>query len=206
MISFSEIETTSKRASKAAGFSWGIAEEIGKSIKSLELFGLPGIINLNLYLKRIKKRHPKKIKKIEKIEKENKTEDKELCPIYSGVAFLDRCMELEKLQSLKFYNVSYPLLMLPFISRASEIMSKKILIQYDNASFLLNFDKSIFSKNINKQAQPLTKVLNIEFVENKNSFSEQDWKELYKLSEETFVDESDASKIKAAGAGLTDND
>jgi len=42
MMSFSEIETTTKRASKAAGFSWGIAEEIGKSIRSLELFGLPG--------------------------------------------------------------------------------------------------------------------------------------------------------------------
>ena len=203
MQSFSEIETTSKRASKAAGFSWGIAEEIGKSIKSLELFGLPGVINLNLYLNKIKKNHPKKIKKIEK---ENKAEDKELCPIYSGVAILDRCMELEGLQSLKFYNVSYPLLMLPFVSRASEIMSKKILMQYDNASFLLNFDKSVFSKNIDKQAQPLTKELNIELVENKNSFLEQDWKELYKLSEETFVEESDSSKSKAAGAGLTDND
>ena len=66
MMSFSEIETTSKRASKAAGFSWGIAEEIGKSVRSLELFGLPGIINLNTYLKKIKKKHPKRIEKIEK--------------------------------------------------------------------------------------------------------------------------------------------
>ena len=203
MMSFSEIETTTKRASKAAGFSWGIAEEIGKSIRSLELFGLPGIINLNNYLKKIKKKHPKKI---EKIEKENKTEGKELCPIYSGVAFLDRCLELEKLKSLKFYNVNYPLLMIPFISRASEIMSKKILVQYDNTSFLLNFDRAIFSKNIDQQAQSLANVVNIEFIENKNSFSEQDWKELYKLSEETFVEESDSSRSKAAGAGLTDND
>ena len=203
MITFSEIETTTKRASKAAGFSWGVAEEIGKSIRSLELFGLPGIINLNQYLKKIKKKHPTKITKIEK---ENKTDDKELCPIYSGVAFLDRCLELEKLKSLKFYNVNYPLLMLPFISRASEIMGKKILVQFDDSSFLLNFDKSIFSKNFEKQAQSQAKIVNIEFIENKNSFSEQDWKELYKLSEETFVDESDSLKKKAAGAGLTDND
>ena len=203
MRSFSEIDTTAKRASKAAGFSWGMAEEIGKSIRSLELFGLPGIINLNQYLKKIKKKHPTKITKIEK---ENKTDDKELCPIYSGVAFLDRCLELEKLKSLKFYNVSYPLLMLPFISRASEIMSKKILVQIDSSSFLLNFDKSIFSKNIEKQSQSIAKVVNIEFMENKNSFSEQEWKELYKLSEETFVDESDSLKKSAAGAGLTDND
>ena len=203
MITFSEIETTTKRASKAAGFSWGVAEEIGKSIRSLELFGLPGIINLNQYLKKIKKKHPKKITKIEK---KNKTKDKELCPIYSGIAFLDRCLELEKLKSLKFYNVSYPLLMLPFISRASEMMSKKILVQFDKSSFLLNFDKSIFSKDIEKQAQSIAKVVNIEFMENKNSFSKQDWKELYKLSEETFVDESDSLKKTGAGAGLTDND
>ena len=203
MITFSEIETTTKRASKAAGFSWGVAEEIGKSIRSLELFGLPGIINLNQYLKKIKKKHPNKMTKIEK---ENKTDDKELCPIYSGVAFLDRCLELEKLKSLKFYNVSYPLLMLPFISRASEIMSKKILVQFDSSSFLLNFDKSIFSKNIEKQSQSIAKLVNIEFMENKNSFSEQEWKELYKLSEETFVDESDSLKETGAGAGLTDND
>ena len=203
MRSFSEIDTTAKRASKAAGFSWGIAEEIGKSIRSLELFGLPGIINLKNYLKKIKQKHPKKIAKIEK---KNKIDDRELCPIYSGVALLDSCLELEKLKSIKFYNLSYPLLILPFISKASEIISKKILIQYDNTSFLLNFDKSIFSKNIDKQVQSLANVVNIEFIENKNSFSEQDWKELYELSEETFVDESDSSKEKAAGAGLTDND
>ena len=168
MRSFSEIETVSKRASKAAGFSWGVAEEIGKSIKSLELFGLPGIINLNLYLKKIKTNHPKKI---QKIENKNKTNDKELCPIYFGVAFLDQCTELEKLKSIKFYNVNYPLLILPFISKASEFLGKKILVQYNNVSFLMNFDKSIFSKNINKQADSLAKEINIEFLENKNSFS-----------------------------------
>ena len=203
MRSFSEIETVSKRASRAAGFSWGIAEEIGKSIKSLELFGLPGIINLNLYLKKIKTNHPKKI---QKIENKNKTNDKELCPIYFGVAFLDQCTELEKLKSIKFYNVNYPLLILPFISKASEILGKKILVQFNNTSFLTNFNKSILSKNIDKKVNPLANEISIEFLENKNSFSDQDWNELYKLSEETFVEESDSLKHGGAGAGLTDND
>ena len=49
MKSLSEIETTSKRASRAAGFSWGIAEEVGKSVRLLELFGVPRINNLNQY-------------------------------------------------------------------------------------------------------------------------------------------------------------
>ena len=203
MQSLSEIDTTSKRASKAAGFSWGVAEEIGKSIRSLELFGLPGIINLNLYLKKIKKNHPEKLNKIDK---ENKPQNKELCPIYCGVAFLDQCKQLENLVSIKFYNVNYPLLILPFISRASEILGKKILVQFNNTSFLTNFDKSILSKNIDEKVNPLTNEISIEFLENKNSFSDQDWKELYKLSEETFVEESDSLKQSGAGAGLTDND
>ena len=39
-MSFSEIETVSKRASKAIGYSWGIAEEIGKSVRILEMFNM----------------------------------------------------------------------------------------------------------------------------------------------------------------------
>ena len=49
MKSLSEIETVAKRASKAAGYSWGISEEVGKNIRLLEMFGLPGIKNLNEY-------------------------------------------------------------------------------------------------------------------------------------------------------------
>ena len=203
MQSLSEIDTTSKRASKAAGFSWGVAEEIGKSIRSLELFGLPGIINLNLYLKKIKKNHPEKLNKIDK---ENKPQNKELCPLYCGVAFLDQCKQLENLVSIKFYNVNYPLLILPFISKASEILGKKILVQFNNTSFLTNFDKSILLKNIDNKVSSLANEISIEFLENKNSFSDQDWNELYKLSEETFVEESDSLKQSGAGAGLTDND
>ena len=43
MKSLSEIETTVKRASKAAGYSWGVSEETAKGIRLLELFSLPGI-------------------------------------------------------------------------------------------------------------------------------------------------------------------
>ena len=51
MRSYSEIETTIKRATKAKGFSWGISEEVGKNIRLLEMFGLPVLKNLNQYFK-----------------------------------------------------------------------------------------------------------------------------------------------------------
>ena len=204
MQSFSEIETTSKRASKAAGFCWGIAEEVGKNIKNLEMFGLPGVKNLNLYFKKIKK---KPTEKPNKIQKKNKPKSKELCPIYCGTAFLDSCKKLENLKIIKFFNVSYPLLLLPFLSRASDVVGKKISVKYEKNNFLLNFDKTIFSNRANNgEIIAKTKEISIIFLENNNSFSLKEWRDLYKLSEETFVGETESLKIKGAGAGLTDND
>ena len=204
MQSFSEIDTTSKRASKAAGFTWGVAEEVGKNMRNLEMFGLPGIKNLNLYLKKIKKNPSEKP---QKIEKRNKPKSKELCPIYCGTAFLDNCKKLENLKLIKFLNVSYPLLFLPFLSRASDMVGKKISVKYEKNNFLLNFDKTIFCNNINSgKTISKAKEISIEFLENNNSFSTKEWKELYRLSEETFVKETESLKKKGAGAGLTDND
>ena len=48
MQSSSEINTISKRAVKASGYTWGIAEEVGKSISSIEMFGIAGVKNLTL--------------------------------------------------------------------------------------------------------------------------------------------------------------
>ena len=70
----------------------------------------------------------------------------------------------------------------------------------------MNFNKSILSKNFDKQAINSVDEVSINFLDNKNSFSDQEWNELYKISEKTFVEESDSLKVKGAGAGLTDND
>ena len=56
MRSYSEIDTAVKRASKGIGFSWGVSEEVGKNIRLLEMFGLPGLKNLNQYYKILKKK------------------------------------------------------------------------------------------------------------------------------------------------------
>ena len=202
MMSFSEIETVSKRASKAIGYSWGISEEIGKSIRILEMFKLPGISTLNQYLKKIKNNHPKKLKNILNI---NKSDD-ELCPIYTGVRILDNCNQLEDLNIIKFFNINYPLLIIPFLSRSSEIINKPIHVILDQGKYILNSNKTILTNIEKSNNSKISKELTIQFEENKNLFTDTEWKELYKLSEDTFVPETDSLKNSAAGAGLTDND
>ena len=203
MRSLSEIETTVKRASRAVGYSWGIAEEVGKSIRLSELFGFPAIKHLNQYYQNKKKDNFEEIKLINKI---NKSDRSSFCPIILGVNFIDQVKDIETLKRCSVKNIAYPLLLLPFLSRSSEIIGKKLLISFDENKFLLNFNISISSNLWNKEFPVLANQVDISFLNNEDNFSDQDWKNLYKLAEDTFVEETDSLKEGAAGAGLSDND
>ena len=203
MRSLSEIDTLTKRASKGIGFSWGISEEIGKSIRLMEMFGLPGLKNLNNYFKTVK---TNQFQNISLITEKNISNKIPYCPLIAGINFMDQINSLEKFKKIIFYNMAYPILFIPFVSRSSEIIGKKLSLKIENQTYLLNFNQSIYLKNIIENLKDKAELLEIEFIENKNSFDEKDWQELYKLSEETFVKESESLKNTGAGAGLLDND
>ena len=203
MKSLSEIDTTSKRASKAIGFSWGEAEEIGKSIRILELFGLQGIKTLNQYYN---VRPSQNFENLNLIKEKNLSEKNPYCPISLGINFLDQVRTIEKLKKITFNNVAFPLLMLSFLSRSSEIIGKRINVKFNEVEFLLNLNVNISTNLLNKKLPNKADNVEVIFLENKDNFLEDEWKSLYKISEETFVEESDSLKQSAAGAGLTDND
>ena len=203
MKSLSEIDTISKRASRASGFDWGVAEEVGKNIRILEMQGIPGIKNLNYYYK---VRDKKNFEKLNLITKDNKSTQFEFCPIIAGVNFLDQVRSLESLNVIKLQKLAFPILFLPFISRASEVIGKKIFLKIDKRDFLLNYGNSIYSNSIDTGITTSGNKIMIKVFENIDSFEEKEWKELYKLSENTFVEENESLKKSGAGAGLTDND
>jgi hypothetical protein len=203
MKSLSEIETISKRASRAVGFSWGVAEEVGKCIRLLELFGFPGIKNLNQYYQ---KKNKESYQNLTIINQNNKSDKTSFCPIALGVNFLDQIKTLELLKKCTFQEIAYPLLFIPFLSRSSEIIGKKLLLKFDENEFLFNFNISISSNFIKKEFPVVAKNIEVSFVENKDTFTDVEWKALYKIAEDTFVEETDSLKQGAAGAGLTDND
>ena len=204
MRSSSEIITVSKRATKAAGFSWGIAEEVGKNIDVLELIGIAGIENLKSYLSDIKTKTPIGPNGIKS---QNKINNESLCPILTGVSLIDDFKNIEILKEINFYNVNFPLLMIPFISRLSFLIGKRVSIEIDEYKFKFNLDKYMFSNSdINSLILEHAKNVRITVFENEDSFSQEVWDELYELSTDTFVEENEKLKSTAAGAGLEDND
>ena len=203
MRSLSEIETAVKRATRAVGFSWGNSEEVGKCIRLLELFGLPGIKNLNQYYK---EKEARTFENLNLINEKNKPSSETFCPIILGISFLDQIKLLENHKKIEFHKIAYPLIFLSFLSRASEIVGKKIYIKFDQNEILLNLNVNIHSNLLNKDFPFLANDMEIKFVDNQDNFTELEWNSLYKLAEETFVEESESLKQGGAGAGLTDND
>ena len=203
MRSLSEIETAAKRASRAAGFSWGNSEEIGKSIRQLELFGLQGVKNLNQYYTDKKN---KEFENLNLISEKNEPSLEAYCPIILGISFLDQIKTVENFETVKFEKIAYPVIFLSFLSRASEISGKKIHARFDKNEILLNLNVNICSSFINQEFPNSANEIEIKFLNNEDNFTETEWNSLYDLAENTFVEESDSLKQGAAGAGLTDND
>ena len=203
MRSLSEIETAVKRASRAVGFSWGNSEEVGKSVRQLELFGLKGIKNLNQYYK---EKESKKFEDLNLISETNESSLEAYCPIILGISFVDQIKSIENFKTIKFKKVVFPILFLSFLSRASEISGKKIHAVFDQTEILLNLNVNISSNFFNQEFPEFANEIEIKFIDNKDNFKDSDWNSLYKLAEDTFVEESDSLKQGAAGAGLTDND
>ena len=203
MRSLSEIETAAKRASRAVGFSWRNSEEVGKSIRLLEMFGLQGIKNLNHYYK---EKETKNFEDLNLISEKNEPFSEAFCPIILGISFLDQIKSIENFDSIYFKKIAHPVIFLSFLSRASEISGKKIYVRFDQNKILLNLNVNISSNIFNKEFSKFANEIEIKFINNQDNFTDSEWNSLYKLAENTFVEERDSLKQGAAGAGLTDND
>ena len=203
MRSLSEIETAAKRASRAVGFSWGNSEEVGKSIRLLEMFGLQGIKTLNQYYK---DKETKNFEDLNLISEKNEPSSEAFCPIILGISFLDQIKLIENFDSIHFKRIAHPVIFLSFLSRASELSGKKIHFKFDQNEILLNLNVNISSNIFNQEFPKFANEIEIKFVNNQDNFTDSEWNSLYKLAENTFVEENDSLKQGAAGAGLTDND
>ena len=198
MHSLYEIETTVKRVARHQGLSWGIAEEAGKIVRSLEQSELPGLESFNRLIS-----FP--YNKCETVIDLTKNNHKNLCPIHFSIFFLDQSHATDLHQSFKFLNMQEPLLAIPLLIKAAQ----KNLISFEFTSTELKFFISsgnimILDKNqIPHQSNNITmKITN----KRQPQYSEETWDRLYELSLETFVEESEEKKLSGAGAGLTDND
>ena len=73
---------------------------------------------------------------------------------------------MASLNEIKFHNLAFPLLFLSFVSRASEVVGKKILLKIDNRKFLLNYNNSIYYNSLDDGIITIGNHISITFLDN----------------------------------------
>ena len=198
MHSLYEIETTVKRSAKSQGLSWGISEEIGKSIRILEQSGLRGLESF----KNIVDFGFDNLTKLTDINQKTTTH---LCPIHFGIFFQDQSHLKEMHQTFKFESLKEPLISIPFFIKAA----KKNLIYFHIHSSEISISITPGEMTSVNQNQIPTSINNFSIKvtqQRQKQYSNETWEDLYQLSLETFVEETEEKKLSGAGAGLSDND
>ena len=198
MQSLYEIETTIKRVSKSQGLSWGISEEAGKAIRSLEQSNLNG-------LESFKRLIDYGFNNLTKLLQTDQTNTQNLCPIHFGLFFYDQSHKKEIHKTFNFNELREPLIIIPFILKAAK--RNLVYFKLNSKDFSLSITPgNIFSLTKGEIPQSLSDFTLSVIPQREVNYSEKTWDELYQLSLDTFVDESEEKKLSGAGAGLTDND
>ena len=198
MHSLYEIETTVKRSAKSQGLSWGTSEEIGKAIRLLEQSEMGGLESFKRLL-------DKGLSNLVKLKMIDQIDTNNLCPIHFGLFYLDQSHKSDLQKEIKFQSIFEPLIIIPFLQRAS----KRNLLYFQINSSELNMSITPGGLLLTNKNEIPSKLDNFSInLTNKRrvNYSDQTWKQLYELSLETFVEESEEKKLSGAGAGLTDND
>jgi len=198
MHSLYEIETTVKRSAKSQGLSWGVSEEIGKAVRVLEQSGLQGLESFKNII-------DYGFDNLIKLSDINQKETSDLCPIHFGIFFQDQSHLKEMHQTFEFKSLQEPLICIPFLIKAAKKNLIYFHIHSDNLkisitpSEMTSIDQNKIPNLVNNFSIHVT-------PQRQSQYSDKTWEDLYQLSLETFVEETEEKKLSGAGAGLSDND
>ncbi len=198
MHSLYEIETTVKRSAKSQGLSWGVSEEIGKAIRVLEQSGLQGIESFKNII-------DFGFDNLIKLTDINQKETSNLCPIHFGIFFQDQSHLKEMHQTFEFKSLQEPLICFPFLIKAAKKNLIYFHIHSDNLKISIT-PSEMTSINQNKIPNLVNNFSIHVTPQRQSQYSDKTWEDLYQLSLETFVEETEEKKLSGAGAGLSDND
>ena len=198
MHSLYEIETTVKRSAKSQGLSWGVSEEIGKAVRVLEQSGLQGLESFKNII-------DYGFDNLIKLTDINQKETSNLCPIHFGIFYQDQSHLKEMHQTFEFKSLQEPLISIPFLIKAAKKNLIYFHIHSDNLKISIT-PSEMTSINQNKIPKLVNNFSMHVTSQRQSQYSDKTWEDLYQLSLETFVEETEEKKLSGAGAGLSDND
>jgi Protein of unknown function (DUF3726) len=222
-VSLTEIETSAQRAARGAGYSWGLAEEAGQAARWLAMRGLPWLRPLS----RGVLQHMAQLESFDSARLQGSIYGPSgpgrcLGPISVLMALSDEMIALPHAGAeLSFRALAGPILILPVLVRLSKRFDRPLLVRWPGVAIECRGGEAFCeaaSLNVLESgvadwvtvgratARSSTNGPHSSVLHQGAEVEDHMWRELQSVARRTYVPESDTSRRRGAGTGLTDND
>lgn len=207
-FSLNEVEVTAKKAARGAGYPWGLAEEAGKATRWLCAQGLDGCGALAGLLdagfaEALTEHGPKTLSGVWQ-------GNAALCPLFTGSALTD-CAARLRAGPLELAQVAQPMLLLPFAAAASRQLATALVVEGPGFRAAtdgtrLHLDGEIApAASITLGPGPMPEDLSPP-LHTRATPEPEAWDRLNAFAHRTYAPATEDSRLRGAGAGLSDND
>ncbi len=207
-FALNEVEATAKRATRGAGYCWGIAEEAGKATRWLCAHSMDGVGALARLLERdyaatVDIHTPKGLRDVW-------TGDQQLCPLMTGASLSD-CAGLLQTGPICIQQICVPLLLLPFAANGARSQDTVFTLTIDGSLAITDGISVSMQKECPDEAEHVVVSLGGAISDRQPCLTRAaprpaDWDTLLRYSHRTYAPATEQSRLLGAGAGLSDND
>jgi len=218
--SLNETATRARLAARGAGYEWGLADEVYRSVFWLVQRNLPAPLVLSRLLGLNSSTSDVELGMPNIYERHFSARGTALCPVLVGCAMTDRLQVADIDFEVTFDALHCPLLMLPFMAELAIKFDRVVVIDLDTAEMVTDGNHVRFS-SFDLQQLEYTKAGSMNFKpreavvfdEGENlqlharvSVDPVVWQALGAFAHNTYAPATEASRNSGAGAGVSDND
>lgn len=208
-LSLNETEALARKAARGAGYPWGLAEEAGRAVRWLCIRGLDGGAALADLLDQ-RESQPMAEATPALSGDTWAAVGGPLCPLVTGAALSDRALSLAD-RPFRLILVHQPILLIPFVGWAAGVLSGKLTLQWDGGQMVTDGT----ALQLEGQASAMAEQMQIRSGgalslpvphQTRAQVSPNSLSRLEGFAHRTYAPATEASRLKGAGAGVSDND
>jgi len=233
--SLNQVEHTVRKAARGAGLSWGVAEDAGRAVRWLHMIQAPGVSLLSATLEEMDHAdvEVRKVKRSTPETADTKAQQQTtslssvsdmLSPLVVGPCICDWANAIDvnqtKRTEIAIEDVIYPQLLAGYCGVAAQQTGLMLSLKWqgfemrctESSVYLFNQDEdSAFESEVvvAREAESVTLPKGNgarELLIGSTEVEPQAWRVLETLTQNTYVEASESSRLSGAGAGLNDND
>lgn len=209
-MSLNEVEALAKKATRGAGYPWGLAEEAGKAVRWLCAADIDGCAALaGLMSESDGMSLPDRTPRPGTVWT---SPGNRLCPLLAGVALSDFADSLAE-HEIRLENVARPILLAPFAALSAQCLKAPVALEWDDArvatdgaSLAVAGDIGAASASVVVKIGSRPERGEAQPARSRAAPGTETLETLNRLSHRTYAPATEASRLSGAGAGLSDND